>query len=76
MLFNRPSNQLRRPKQPHADAKSTASEKNYSTTHAINYSINKILSEIEPNNHVVGIFVDLSKVLDTIDHQKLLTKLG
>ena len=49
--------------------------KNHSTTHAINYSINKILSEIESKNHVVGIFVDLSKAFDTIDHQKLLTKL-
>ena len=49
--------------------------KNHSTTHAINYSVNKILSEIESKNHVIGIFVDLSKAFDTIDHQKLLTKL-
>ena len=49
--------------------------KNHSTTHAINYSIDKILGEIEAKNHVIGIFVDLSKAFDTIDHQKLLTKL-
>ena len=49
--------------------------KNHSTTHAINYSVNKILSEIESKNHVIGIFVDLSKAFDTIDHNILLTKL-
>ena len=40
------------------------------TPHAINYSINKILSKIETKNHV-----DLSKAFDTIDHHKLLIKL-
>ena len=49
--------------------------KSHSTTHAINYHINKILSEIETKNHVIGIFVDLSKAFDTIDHHKLLIKL-
>ena len=49
--------------------------KNHSTSHAINYSVNKILNEIEMKNHVVGIFIDLSKAFDTIDHQKLLAKL-
>ena len=49
--------------------------KKHSTSHAINYSINKILSEIEMKNHVIGVFIDLSKAFDTIDHQKLLNKL-
>ena len=49
--------------------------KNHSTTHAINYSINRILGEIEKKRHVIGIFVDLSKAFDTIDHRKLLIKL-
>ena len=49
--------------------------KNHSTTHAINYSINEILGKIEAKNHVIGIFLDLSKAFDTIDHQKLLNKL-
>ena len=49
--------------------------KNHSTTHAINYSINHILTEIEAKKHVIGVFIDLSKAFDTIDHQKLLIKL-
>ena len=49
--------------------------KNHSTTHAVNYSVNKLLCDIEEKRHVVGIFIDLSKAFDTIDHQKLLIKL-
>ena len=49
--------------------------KNHSTEHAVNYSVNKILSELEDKNHVIGIFIDLSKAFDTIDHKKLLVKL-
>ena len=47
----------------------------HSTGHAINYSINKIIDELQKRNHVIGIFIDLSKAFDTIDHKKLLTKL-
>ena len=49
--------------------------KQHSTGHAINYSVNKILCELQKRNHVIGIFIDLSKAFDTIDHRKLLTKL-
>ena len=48
---------------------------NHSTSHAVNYSINKILKNLEEKNHVIGIFIDLSKAFDTIDHEKLLVKL-
>ena len=41
--------------------------KNHSTSHAINYSVNKIISELQQRNHVIGIFIDLSKAFDTID---------
>ena len=49
--------------------------KMHSTSHAINYSVNKILNETEQKKHVIGIFIDLSKAFDTIEHQKLLEKL-
>ena len=49
--------------------------KKHSTSHAVNYSVNKILSEIEKKNHVIGIFIDLSKAFDTLPHGQLLAKL-
>ena len=49
--------------------------KKHSTGHAINYSVNKIVNELQKRNHVIGIFIDLSKAFDTIDHSKLLVKL-
>ncbi len=49
--------------------------KMHSTSHAINYSVNKILGEVEQNKHTIGIFIDLSKAFDTIEHGKLLDKL-
>ena len=49
--------------------------KSHSTAHAVNYSVNKILTELEKRNHVIGVFVDLSKAFDTLDHKKLLVKL-
>lgn len=49
--------------------------KNHSTEHAVNYSVNKILNGLEDKQHIIGVFIDLSKAFDTIDHQKLLLKL-
>ena len=43
--------------------------------HAINYSIDQIISQLQNRNHVIGVFIDLSKAFDTIDHDKLLVKL-
>ena len=54
---------------------SLVSEKNHSTGHAINYYVHKIISELQQCNHFIGIFIDLSKAFDTIDHSKLITKL-
>ena len=49
--------------------------KGHSTSHALNYSIETIFTSIEANNHVIGIFIDLSKAFDTINHSKLLSKI-
>ena len=49
--------------------------KKHSTCHAINFSVNKVLNETEKKNHVLGIFIDLSKAFDTLEHSKLLIKL-
>ena len=47
----------------------------HNTSHAVNYSVNKVKCALEQKNHVFGIFIDLSKAFDTICHEKLLIKL-
>ena len=49
--------------------------KGHSTSHALNYSIEKIYGHLEANEHVIGIFIDLSKAFDTIDHNQLMHKI-
>ena len=48
---------------------------NHSTSHAINYSVHKVTQALKQGEHVLGIFIDLSKAFDTIDHEILLSKL-
>ena len=48
---------------------------NHSTTHATTLFINNIVDAFEKRQSVLGIFLDLSKAFDTIDHDPLLLKL-
>ena len=49
--------------------------KSHSTNHALNYSISHIKSEPKKGNHVLCIFIDLSKAFDTIEHGILIKNL-
>ena len=50
--------------------------RSHSTSHAVNYSVKIIDDALQEQKHVLGIFVDLSKAFDTIDHDTLLVKLN
>ena len=50
--------------------------KGHSTSFALNHAVNQIEDALKNNKkHVLGIFIDLSKAFDTIDHKILLKKL-
>ena len=47
----------------------------HSTQHAINYLHEKFVQALDNNEHVVAVFLDLSKAFDTVNHEILLCKL-
>ena len=49
--------------------------KNHSTVSSLIYLMNKITTSIDQNEITVGIFLDLSKAFDILDHQILFSKL-
>ena len=50
-------------------------QEGHSTEHAIMQLIDKINNSIEKNHFTQGVFIDLSKAFDTVDHYILITKL-
>ena len=49
--------------------------KNYSTTHALFHLTNLISESLDNGKFVCGIFVDLHKAFNTVDHEIILSKL-
>ena len=49
--------------------------KNHSTSHAQIHLVNKTASAIDQHETKVGVFLDLSKALDILDHEILFAKL-
>ena len=50
-------------------------QRGHSTKHAVLQLIDQINSSFEKNHFILGIFIDLSKVFDTADHDIIVTKL-
>ena len=48
----------------------------YSTSHALIHLTDKIREQLDSGNFACGIFVDLQKAFDTVDHVILIQKLN
>ena len=53
----------------------TLYQKQHSTEHAIIHLVNDILKSFDSNKYTLGVFIDLTKGFDTVDHNILLRKL-
>ena len=51
-------------------------QKEHSTEHAILHLTNQILQSFDQDKFAIGVFIDLSKAFDTVDHNILLKKLS
>ena len=49
--------------------------KNHATTHALTEVIDYIYKSLDEGNYVFGIYIDLKKAFDTVEHKILLYKL-
>ena len=49
--------------------------KNHSTSHAIITLVERVTKALDTGKYVVGVFIDLNKAFDTIDHGILMRKL-
>ena len=47
----------------------------HSTSHALISFVNKVANTVDSNNYLAGVFLDLSKAFDTLDHAILLQNL-
>ena len=52
-----------------------AIEKNNSTSHAIITLVERVSNALDTGKYVVGVFLDLKKAFDTVDHAILMRKL-
>ena len=46
-----------------------------STTHALVKVVSEITNSLNKRKHSIGVFIDLQKAFNTVDHQLLCTKL-